>query len=419
VGWLAPSRLRLLSSKACIAALIVAMSAGCGKKPDAGKADDNKASPKAADKGSAAKPAAEKPSKPKPPDLGLPVDKFTQARIVQLCATKHGESDEDALVVAIHMLLGHGHAPPPEPAAAAAVAPGAAAAAAKAAANSAASAAAKAAAAKGEAAAKAADKAKKVNPLTPAGRPPLSAEVKESVDKYQKAVSLLPKRPDVAKPIDDAVKKCRYAKEIGLIDDDLVKRYVDTFVGISCLQITMRDKSGKVDPLKHAEASITLFKKNNFTARDFSRLGLVLARFDDITTQAHTQRRDKCPDPLEIARQAQLQGRFVGGFKGKMGGALAFEAKDGEVKGTASFTTGKLKGTSWALKGAMNADRAHLFGREKSDWIRFEGKPGKGLSTGKWEGEVALKKVSGKWTWRRPPPPKPAKGAAPAKAKAP
>jgi len=360
----------------------------CGKKEE-----------KPAAKAPAAAPAAKKaaPAKPAPPDLGLPIERFKLARVTELCATRFGETEEDALILGVNVLLGRPHVPPAN----ARVAPGA--------------------VVPGKAADKPAAAAPApvtpagiVEDLTPTGRMRPGKEDKKVLDKYLRAISLLPKRPDVAAPIDKASKGCLYAAERGLISDDEAKRYIETFVSIACLQIKLRDaKTGRTDPLAHAQAAGEVFAKNGFSAKSFSELGLLMARFDRVTTEMHTRRRDSCPDPAEAEAVKAVRGRFIGSFKGKLRGTIAFEVKEGGATGEATFTSGKpAKGEPWQLKGAMNPGHLHLFARSgPNDWIRLEGTPGGKVARGKWQGEVGLKKVKGSWTWGRPPPPEPTKPA--------
>jgi hypothetical protein len=404
-----------LSGIAFAAVLVFAV--GCGKK-----SEEAKPAAKSVDKASNAK-APE--AKPKPPSLGMDEAKFANARLIEACALKAGESKQDALTLAINSLAGLPHVAPPKALAKAA----------------------KAAPkpektgkpTKAKKSAKGAAKAKNkgvpkppVAPgapdseeptsaasdadgdggqgITPAGRPALTPQSDKFVAQYASALKVLPKRPDISKPLADKVDKCRWSPQLGVVADELVKRYVEAFVKISCLQITMRDKSGKTDGFAHAQEATKVFRANGFTAKRFSTIGVALAAFGDITSQVHTLRRERCADPLELAQAKLSEGEFIGSFAGRVSGTLAFTGANGAAKGSIKHGAGKLKSSkSWQLTGAVSGSHVHLFAREGSDWLRFDGVPKSGAGKGKFDGEVGFKSVSGTWRWARRPPPKPTK----------
>ena len=388
---------RLASRLAAVTALAVPLiTAGCGK---------SKQEPTTKKEASAPAAAPKKAEKPKPPDLGVDIAKFSDARVIQLCAARFGESEEDALTLAIDRMAGRDHqaaAKKKDKPAEESGKPGAQQKAGKAG-SSDKKGAPKTVTAKPDLA----EADGEGGPRTPAGRVAIAPEAKELVDKYQRAVSLLPKRADVEGPIKKRAESCRWSPRLGLVSQSLVDRYVEAFVEVSCLQITMRDAKGQLDALKHAQAATEVFKKHGFDAKRFSEVGVAMAAFGDVTAKVHQTRRDRCADPVEQRRNAAEKGEFVGSFRGALAGTLSFTADDGAANGTAVHLKGKLKGRPpWELKGAVSSSRVHLFGRDGSDWLRLEGAPSDGISKGKWQGEVAAKKLSGTWQWRRKPAPR-------------
>lgn len=361
----------------CAIALSIVVGLGaCGKKE----------SPKAPPAGSPT--AAVKPDLP--PELGMPLDTFVAARVIDLCARKHGEDAELAERLATDVVQGKkfvmhlenvlatpatGDGAPKngaKPAAAAAEAPA----------------------------------------VPPAAASPAQAAVVDSPadakarDSYRKAQPLAAAHAATAARIDAEVKECLYAPEVGRIDKAFVDRYAKAFVDIACMQHTVLDKDGKPDILAHAQAAAKIFAESGFSAGDFSRIGIVLSRFPDVQGQIHARKSARCPDPRAAQPQGVPSVAYNGTATGARNGSLQFLAQKETLRGAIVWSglppkPGQDNENAIHLEGRVTAKAVTLSGERGGDKVRFEGKEEPGGFGGTWKADRdnghKIEKLSGKW----------------------
>ncbi len=344
-------------------------------------------------------------------DLGMPVDRFVEARLWQRCARKYGETSTDAFTVAIDWLSKRAHQPIPLEVVASIAevteeAPGL---------PAAVTSERPPAVVDFEAAAVKMPKDKRSVELrgdglvetkqTPAGRWAVGRSDAATVSQYKQATKRAESsHPAILERIDNAVKGCLYAPELGLLNEKFVARYIDTFVAITCLAKSLRDEKGKVNAVAHGHAAAKVFAKHNVSAREFSETGLLLARFPSVERRSYAKRAATCPEPGQAERKQAGSGRFEGTLVGQRKATLALTATEGALEGTVTFAVvagGDNQQSAWKLRGALNENRIHLFGAEKQDWIRLEAKRAGSGYAGHWTGEMAFKKVTGTWTMAR------------------
>ncbi len=341
-------------------------------------------------------PPAAKPAPAKLVDLGMDEGRYVSAAITERCARAAGETAADARTVAIDQIAGRPHQAVTLEAVAAAAKkdaapiPGAATPVGK------------------EAPTAGTDAASR----TPAGRYAPGPSDAAHIGRYERANKRAKERADIRKRIAEGVRDCLWAPELGQVERELIDRFVATFVGITCAAEKLRDKAGKIDELAHAHAAVEIFAKHGFKAPEFARLGPILGRFAQIEKEMYDGRRAQCQDPREVAAQKAINGAYIGSFSGSRSGVLRVQAADGSLTGTVEF--GPLKKAaagqpakleSWPIRGAISVRRVYLLGNKELAFIRLEGgAQGDGYG-GRWQGELAFKKVSGKWSIKRPPPP--------------
>ncbi len=171
--------------------------------------------------------ATEAPVEDPLPDLGLPREGYLDARRLQLCAQKFQVTDVRAEAMAIALLARD------PTATGAALDPTA---------------------------------------TVPEADPAL-------LDRYRKAQPLADAHPPTVRWLAAEVAGCVYDAAAGLVPRELVDRYAFTFAEVACLQREILGPDGKTDPIAHAHAAARVFAQNGFTAAEFARLGLVLARY--------------------------------------------------------------------------------------------------------------------------------------------
>ncbi|HAN31379.1 MAG TPA: hypothetical protein DCQ06_07260, partial [Myxococcales bacterium] len=257
-----------------IFAIMVLMLASCGKDKAKTPAGNTKV-----DETVTKKPALPVKPKPKPPKLQLELDDFIKTRVVERCALKGKESKDDARTIAIDQLAGRpyqpqGLVPKPTP-----TAP-------KPKVEQAAKAEKKPADPKGtvrteadspngppkveapsgdKAIADPKDSAAQSAPtVTPGGRMALTKQDEPLTSKYDHDLKAAAKWKPYQDRIEKEVQTCLWAPELGLVNEDLVNRYVSAFVEITCLQDKHRDKGGQLDTVAHARAAVEVFERNQF-----------------------------------------------------------------------------------------------------------------------------------------------------------
>ena len=362
---------------------------------------DEGATTPAAEATAVAPPAAATPTQA-PPDLGFAQQDYAEARILQACARRFGESEADALVLAVDRLQGRDHRAPADPAPKSA-----------------------------EAGPAGADTPvpppAALTPTTPAGRPALGDDGKLIARRFEAAHAQAAGWKPLQKRIDEAVAGCHYDATIGLITDAQIASYIEVFVTLACLQ----DRARRDKRVDVTAAAVATFRTNHITARGFAIMGLALAAFADVQKQAHDARRDACPDPRAAVLKKLASGRFAGTFSGTQAGTLTIVADDGPLRGEIIFaaskktaaqpktaqpkTGAKAEDTAaaadqrlrWQASGAISGERINFFARNEMDWVRFEGAVTASGSKGKWSGEIGFRKARGVWQIAPPPPPPP------------
>ncbi len=363
--------------------IVVALGA-CGKKEAPKKA------PPPAQTAQTAKPDL-------PSDLGMPLDTFVAARVLDLCARKSGESDEKAERLAVDVVQGKKFVMHLEDVIAMPAPP-----------EASAKHGAKAHAAKTPAPAE--------EPLPAAASPAQAAAVDSPADlkareAYKKAQPLAAAHAATAARIDSEVKACAYAPEVGLIDKAFVDRYAKAFVDIACLQRTMVDKEGQPDVLGHAQAAAKIFSESGFSAGDFSRIGIVLARFPEIQGVIHTRKAAQCPDPRSAEVQATPPVSYNGTATGERNGNLQFVAQETGAPKTGIHGAlvwaglppkpGQENENAMALQGTISGTTLTLQGDRGEDWVRIEGKATPQGFAGTWKAQHKSQKLKGKWQVNR------------------
>lgn len=339
---------------------------GCGKsEPEHAKPDDDKAAAPA--------PAVEAP---KPPDVGMDLEAFVAARILEGCAARYGEPADEAKLLAIRQIAGLPHVAPVTAAALEAL------------------------------------QARKGVPpadsptgvmASERGRPGLAPDELKIQTSYEAAITKAAAWPEIARRVEDAVATCHYAEQVGLIQQERIASYIQAFVEVTCLGESTLGPDGKPDVIAHARAAAGIFRKIGLDARSFSQLGLVLGTFPDVTARIAEARSKACPDPRQAALHEASSGSFDGTMIGALQGTVTIEAHDGDAKATAVFAAGKGKvkvQRTLQLSGVLHGGRAHLQGGEGQDWLRFDAAPGSD-GNGTWTGQIGFRTVNGQWSWKR------------------
>lgn len=308
----------------------------------------------------------------------MPLESFVQARVLELCAQKYGEPHERAERLAVD--LAQGRKPvwqldlvfPPTP----------------------------------KKADKAAtDKATMLAAATTTTEPAESDADRRLHKTYLDAIPLAEAHTPTQQRITQAVEQCLYAREVGLIDQPLIERYIRTFVEIACLQVEMRDATGKLDEMAHAQAAARSFQQNDWSAADFAKIGVVFGRFPVIQQQLQAKKSGRCPDPRVAAQAAVARQEWTGELKGDRNAVLNLHAAGAGLEGAAQWLGVPMRAAdgraqtqpALPLKGALSGKSISLFGQVGEDWLRLNGALKSGALEGSWQGEVDHHKLKGTW----------------------
>jgi hypothetical protein len=336
---------RRLLKTGLVVAGVALLAAACGKKDEQKKEAPAAASAKsgeaaAAAPGAAAAPAAEAP--PPPPDVGMPFDTFYTARLLERCALKYGVADRTAEKLAIDWTKG--------------VKPA-------------------------------------VNLDAVLQKPDAKAKAPEAKDdhemelareKWKTAVHLGEAHTATAAKLKDETETCLYAPEVGMIEGKTIETYVRTFVAVTCMQ-KQNTGDSKGDDLSQAQAAAKIFTDNGMTAGEFSRYGLLFARFPVVIQQAYAARAKACPDanktaPVAGPPPADLV--FNGMVSGDRNASLRLESRAGKLTGAVEWTgvpppspdgrpqppgiiplTGTMTGKTFTVSGEMQGESFKLTGQ--------------------------------------------------------
>jgi len=301
-------------------------------------------------------PEAPSPVQAPPPDLGVPHDAFIAARTLQLCAHKYHQDEIAAETLAVNRLLGHDHPidldrvfdPAPK--------------------------------AKG-----------KVLP------PPDTGEQLAMRTKLRSAVGLAQAHTATQEAIASAVAGCAYAPEVGLVQDALVDKYIETFVAVACLQRKHTGHDGQFDATAHAQAAGEVFRRTGMTAGEMSRYGIIMGRFPHLQARIHVAKSKACPDPRVAAEELRVTGQWSGQLTGDRTAALNLNGVGGgRIKGavqwqgaTVKWADGSAEAQALPVEGQLSGDRISLFGQVGGDWVRIEGKSRGGDLAGTWSARRA------------------------------
>jgi hypothetical protein len=315
--------------------------------------------------------------------LGLPLDSFVQARVLDLCAQKYGEPHARGERLAVDLLAGR--KPVWQLDLVFAAAP-----------------------------AKKGDKSAALAAATTTTEAaPETDEDRKLHKTYLDAIPLAAAHTPTQQRVAETVDKCLYAREIGLIDQPLIERYVRTFVEIACLQVEMRDANGKLDEMAHAQAAARSFQQNAWNAADFAKVGVVFGRFPVIQQQLQTKKAARCPDPRVAAQEAVARQEWTGDLKGDRNAVLNLHATGGGLEGAAQWLGVPMRADdgraqtqpALPLKGALSGKSISLMGQVGDDWLRLTGGLKNGALEGSWQGEVDHHKLKGTWRAQEVTPP--------------
>ena len=361
---------RSLVSGLLVASLALVATA-CGKKTVEKKADQPAAAEaaKAVPAAEAASPTVAEAPEPRP-QLDMPFETFHEARLLQRCALKYGVAERAAERMAIDSTQGK----QPELHLDAVFQ-------------------------------KAEPKAK------PAPEPKEGHEAEIEREKWRTTVRLAESHTGTAAQLKDEVETCLYAPEIGVIAGKTIETYVKVFVEVTCLQKQLTTAGGALDDLGHAQAAAKIFQDNGMTAGEFSRYGLIFARFPIVIQQAYAARGQKCPEtgPATVvgapAPPAAVYNGVVSGDRnasvrlenraGKLTGAVQWQgvpppAPDGRPQPPAIIAlTGTITAATFSASGEVQGESFKLTGKVqdtglKGSWINVRPAPA-GKSTGKFE----------------------------------
>ncbi|MCB9738082.1 MAG: hypothetical protein H6747_02365 [Deltaproteobacteria bacterium] len=378
---------------------------GCGKSKEAAEPAQAPAEPAA--EAASAKGEGEAAV----PDLGMPVQDYVAARTLERCAMRYGESERDGLTLAVDQVAGRAMQDPALLRKARELAE-------KGMDN--------ALRAEGKTgpvvdpAAEATVTGLPAQDLTPGGRIAPRAD-DPAFARYQAAVGKAAAFPQLERQVEDAVASCHFSPKFGLISSSRIEEYIRAFVEVTCLGEKIGKPGGPTDAVAHARAAAQIFQRFGANARDFSSLGLEMARFDDVTAKIAKTRAQECPDPRQVELTERKTGHYVGKLFGKLEGSIDLVVHDGDAKGTLTFavkTKGKRKGKaddataekapSYKLVGVIDGRRAHLQGGNGMDWIRLDCDD-LGAGRGKWEAMQQQKSLSGIFALKQDKPEEAAK----------
>ncbi len=334
---------RLLASGFLVASLALAAT-GCGKKEAEKKAETAATGEKAVNVPEAVSPTAAVDAPPPPPDFGMPFDTFYGARLLQKCALKYGVAEKTAERMAIDWTKGK----KPEMHLDAVF--------------------------------------QKVDPkakLAPEAKEDHAAELER--DKWRDSVRLADAHTATTARLKDETETCLYAPEIGLIEGKTIETYVKVFVDVTCLQKQLKGTDGKTDDLGHAQAAAKIFADNGMTAGEFSRYGVIFARFPVVIQQAYAARATKCPDApgaAVIAAPPPANAVYNGVVSGDRNASVRLEERVGKLTGAVQWVgiappapdgrpqppailplTGAVTGGTFAVTGELQGESFKLSGK--------------------------------------------------------
>ncbi len=367
-----------------LAAAIVAPAAGCGKKTDP---NPGAAPPAAAARGPAAagadQPAAQLPAgstaaealapAAPPPKLPVELQAYIDARVLEQCALQYHEDPIVAETRAVQALLGRQPVVDLEHVYDAPAKPGA--------------------------------KAK------PPRQDPDTPDQLAMRQKYRASHNPAAAHAPTKALIDERLKECVYAPEIGMVAPELLQRYQNCFVEIACLQRKHTDASGQVDATAHAQAAAAVFAANNFNAGDFARYGLVFGRYPSVQAKLHAAKAKACPDPRAVADVQRTTGEWNGSLAGERNASLNLRGDGGKVQGavqwlgaTVRYANGSAEAQAIKVEGVISPQSVALFGEVGGDWLRLEGKLVGDRLEGTWTSQRAMvDKFKGTWSAQKLP----------------
>lgn len=328
--------------------------AACGKKEA-----DKKAEEKQAEKPTQ---GTEAPQKEEPaavakapeaplPDLGYPLETFYPARLLQKCVMKYGVAEKVAERMAIDWTEG---------------------------------------------------KKPEVNldavllKTKPVAKPEVPDDHRMELmrEKWRNAVRLAEEHTATAEKLKAETETCLYAPEVGMIEGKTIDTYVKVFVDVTCLQKSLT-VDGKVDDVQHAQAAAKIFTENGMTAGEFSRYGLIFARFPVVVQKQYAERGKKCPDdknPQVLAPPPAPTAIYNGGVEGERIGAIRLEVREGKLTGAVQWQgvpppapDGRPQGVAiLPLNGTINAKTYQVSGDMQGETFKLQGKVEAAGLTGTW-----------------------------------
>ena len=336
---------RLLVAGLLAASCAFAVTA-CGKK-DAEKKPEAAAAASADNAKAVAPPEAASPTVAAAPlpDLGMPFETFHAARLLQTCALKYGVAEKTAERMAIDWTQGkrpelHLDAVFQKPDV-------------------------------------------KAKPVAVEPKDDSAAEALRG--KWRTAVHLAEGHTATVAQLKDETETCLYAPEVGLIEGKTIETYVKVFVDVTCLQKQLTTPEGKVDDLGHAQAAAKIFADNGMTAGEFSRYGLIFARFPVVIQQAYAARAQKCPDskqPTVIGAPPPPNAVYNGTASGDRNASVRLEERAGKLTGAVQWAgvampapdgrpqppailplNGTVSGGSFSVSGELQGESFKLSGK--------------------------------------------------------
>jgi hypothetical protein len=324
-----------------VVASLALVAAACGKKSEpkaeAAKAPETAAAPTAAEPTA---PVAEVVAPP--PDVGMPFETFYAARLLENCAKKYGVAEKTAERMAIDWTKGkkpelHLDAVFQKPDA----------------------------------------KAK------PAAEPKEDHAMELEREAWRMAVHIASDHTATAAKLKDETETCLYAPEVGLIEGKTIATYVKVFAEVTCLQKQV-GADGKSDDLGHAQAAAKIFQDNTMTAGEFSRYGLIFARFPVVIQESYKARHEKCPDakPTTVGAPAPANAVYNGVVTGERVASVRLEDRGGKLTGAVQWQgvpppaldgrpqppailplSGAVTGNTFAVSGEMQGESFKLSGK--------------------------------------------------------
>ncbi len=228
-------------------------------------------------------------------------------------------------------------------------------------------------------------------------------------EKWRATVRLAEGHTATAAELKDETETCLYAPEVGLIEGKTIESYVKVFVDVTCLQKQFAPVDGKTDDLAHAQAAAKIFQDNGMTAGEFSRYGVIFARFPIVIQQAYGARAQKCPDTegaKTVGAQAAPSAVYNGSVTGERNASVRLENRDGKLTGAVQWQgvppaapDGRPQPPAiLPLSGTLNGSAFTVSGEAQGETFKLSGK-------------IEDKVISGTWTNQRPGPDGKSKGS--------